>query len=332
MSRQPLVSIVITSYNRGKFIDKAIQSCLSQDYPNIEIVISDNHSTDDTDEIVKKYILDSRIKYFVNEVNIGMIPNFKLATEKRTHGEYLTYLSSDDYFCNDKFISAAVNLINKHSNIVLVAAKNATFYNELDTVIKDKTDHIFKDEFMKGVDLFELFPTCFSPGWGAVLMDRKKLLNTKIFDSKAQSLDYEANLKIMLQGDVAFIKECSYVWRRHGSQASGNMDPQTQINNFDFIENVYSFAKQLHPNMNSDGWRKKVYYAYLNGVVRRLINNKDDMNKILKYAKEEKKIAVTFLNGPKYFILFAIYKNYNTLRPFLRIFWTKLYQSIEKDK
>ena len=51
----PLVSIVITSYNRAHTIEKAIESALGQDYQNLEIIISDNNSTDNTDEVVKKY-------------------------------------------------------------------------------------------------------------------------------------------------------------------------------------------------------------------------------------------------------------------------------------
>ena len=121
----PLVSIVITSYNRDRFIAKAIESALAQDYPNLEIIISDNCSTDNTDAVIKKYTHDARVKYFVNSTNIGMIPNFKLATEEWAKGTFITYLSSDDYFCNNQFLSAAVNLINSYPDIVLVAAKNA---------------------------------------------------------------------------------------------------------------------------------------------------------------------------------------------------------------
>ena len=91
---------------------------------------------------------------------------------------------------------------------------------------------------MKGEDLFKRFPEWFFPGWGAVLMDKEKLLKTNIFNSKAQSLDYEANLKLMLQGNVAFIKEPSYVWRLHSSQASGTMNMEALVNNLEFIDDL----------------------------------------------------------------------------------------------
>ena len=51
----PLISIVITSYNRAQWIGQAIQSALDQDYPNFEIIISDNNSTDNTDDVIRTF-------------------------------------------------------------------------------------------------------------------------------------------------------------------------------------------------------------------------------------------------------------------------------------
>jgi glycosyltransferase involved in cell wall biosynthesis len=329
---QPLVSIIITSYNRAGYIEKAIQSALEQDYANLEIVISDNKSTDNTDAVIKKYTSDERIKYFANNENIGMIPNFKLATEERAKGEFITYLSSDDYFCSNQFISSAVSLINKYPDIVLVAAKNYTLFNEINELKEDDNGYVYQNEFKTGEEMFGLFPQWFAPGWGAVVMHRQKLINTKAFESKAQSIDYEANLKLMLQGNVAFIQQPSYVFRRHAMQASGSMDKAAQINNLDFIENTYEFAKKINYNINIEKWRQQVYYSYLNGVARRLITKKEELTKILAYVKTEKKISISFIKSPKYFILFTIYKNYDKISFLLRWFYPGLYKSIEKDK
>jgi glycosyltransferase involved in cell wall biosynthesis len=331
VNKEPLVSIIITSYNRCKYIEKAIKSCLEQDYRNIEIVISDNHSTDNTDEIVKKYIHDKRIKYFVNDVNIGMLPNFKIATEERATGKYLTYLSSDDYFCNEKFISTGVELINRLEDIVLVVSKNTTLYEDSGEMLEDNKDHIYRYGFMKGEDLFKQFPEWFFPGWGAVLMDKNKLLNTNIFESKAQSLDYESNLKLMLQGNVAFIKEPSYVWRLHSSQASGTMNMETLINNLEFIENTYHYAKEMNNKINFDEWRHQVYYSYLNGVARRMINRKEELSSFLAYVKNNKKITINILTSPKFFLLIQLYKHYHKLKYLLKRISPSLYFSIEKD-
>jgi glycosyltransferase involved in cell wall biosynthesis len=78
-NNNPLVSIIITSYNRASAIEEAINSALAQDYNNIEVVISDNASTDNTDAVLSKYKDDERVKCFKNEINVGAIPNYKKA-------------------------------------------------------------------------------------------------------------------------------------------------------------------------------------------------------------------------------------------------------------
>ena len=65
MSNQPLVSIIILSYNQGSYIDEAIQSALAQTYENIEVIVSDNGSSDNTKEIINQYIANPKIKIFI---------------------------------------------------------------------------------------------------------------------------------------------------------------------------------------------------------------------------------------------------------------------------
>ena len=96
MYGSPLVSVLITSYNREKYIEEAIQSVLSQDYPNFELIIVDDCSTDQTAKIIKRYeSIDYRIKIFINEKNLGQFANRNLAAGYAT-GVYLKYVDSDD--------------------------------------------------------------------------------------------------------------------------------------------------------------------------------------------------------------------------------------------
>lgn len=331
MDTHPLISIIIPCFNRAKFIEKALQSALDQDYPNIEIIISDNNSTDGTDAIINKYLPDKRVKYFVNDTNIGMIPNFKIATQLRANGEYIIYICSDDYLCNNKFISDAVGLIKKYPNVLLVAAKNCTLYNGTNQLVNDNTDHVFEKEFMYGIDVFNIFTEWFAPGWGGVLMNRNKLIGTNAFESKAQSLDYEANLKLMLQGNIAFIKKPTYVFRKHSSQASAHMTYEAQINNFDFIDNTYSFAKKLNTGINLEAWRENVFTTYLNGVTRKLVNKKAEIEKIVNYVETNRGIKITIFKKPIVFFKILAYKNYTLFSPLVKLFNPKVYLSIKQE-
>lgn len=91
----PRISIVTPSYNQGQFIEETIQSVLSQNYPNLEYIIIDGGSTDNTIDIIKKY--ESQIAYWVSEPDRGQTHAINKGLSRAT-GEILAYLNSDDYY------------------------------------------------------------------------------------------------------------------------------------------------------------------------------------------------------------------------------------------
>jgi len=96
MNSNPLVSILMTAYNREKYIGEAIECVLASTYTNFELIIVDDGSNDNTVSIVKTYEKnDRRIKLYVNEKNIGQFNNRNLAATY-AQGIYLKYLDSDD--------------------------------------------------------------------------------------------------------------------------------------------------------------------------------------------------------------------------------------------
>lgn len=96
----PLISIIIPSYNHGVYIEKALQSLLSQTYTNWEAVVVDNYSTDDTNEILAK-IIDPRFK-IVKIHNKGVIAKSRNLGIKNATGQWIAFLDSDDFWNNDK--------------------------------------------------------------------------------------------------------------------------------------------------------------------------------------------------------------------------------------
>lgn len=96
MNKQPLVSILMTAYNRSQYIAEAIESVLNSSYTKIELIIVDDCSTDNTVEIASSYLeRDERIKVFRNKNNLGDYPNRNKAASY-AKGKYLKYLDSDD--------------------------------------------------------------------------------------------------------------------------------------------------------------------------------------------------------------------------------------------
>lgn len=91
----PKISIVTPSFNQGRYIEQTIQSVLDQGYPNLEYIIIDGGSTDNTVEIIKKY--SSRIKYWVSEPDNGQTDAINKGFAKCT-GDIFNWINSDDYY------------------------------------------------------------------------------------------------------------------------------------------------------------------------------------------------------------------------------------------
>lgn len=117
-----LLSVIITAYNRERTIQRCIDSVLNQSYKNIEIIVIDDNSQDDTFKIIKSYV-DKRIKIYKNEVNLGAAKNKYLGT-KLIQGEYFVFLDSDDYYIDDCFFEKAMKIFAGNSDISMIMARS----------------------------------------------------------------------------------------------------------------------------------------------------------------------------------------------------------------
>jgi len=92
----PILTIAIPTYNRAKYLKKCLQSALSYCGDDIQIIVSDNNSSDETFEVVTSFMHDQRLIYHKNEQNIGPLDNFYLLIEK-SKSEYVFFVTDDDY-------------------------------------------------------------------------------------------------------------------------------------------------------------------------------------------------------------------------------------------
>jgi len=100
----PKISVITPSFNQGAFIEKTINSVLAQNYPNLELIVIDGGSTDNTIEILKKY--DKYLTYWISEPDSGQSNAINKGMALST-GEILTWLNSDDYFLPNSLLRFA---------------------------------------------------------------------------------------------------------------------------------------------------------------------------------------------------------------------------------
>lgn len=119
MNKDPLVSICIPVYNGAPFIGRALDFCLKQTYKNIEVVVVDDASTDETAQIVKEYAAkDARVRYFLNEKNFGLGKNF-LRSFELASGDLVQHLGCDDWL-DLNYVEEKIKLFNKYPDAAFI--------------------------------------------------------------------------------------------------------------------------------------------------------------------------------------------------------------------
>jgi len=118
-NNSPLVTVGIPTYNRPAGLEKTLQCILAQSYRNLEVIVSDNCSTDETVlPLLKKYAaLDSRVIFFIQEKNRSIVPNFQFLLDK-AKGDYFMWAADDDNW-DANFIEVCVKAMNANSDAIL---------------------------------------------------------------------------------------------------------------------------------------------------------------------------------------------------------------------
>ncbi|OGL46001.1 MAG: hypothetical protein A2W05_01200 [Candidatus Schekmanbacteria bacterium RBG_16_38_10] len=127
MDNTGLVSIIIPTFNCRKYIRHAIESALAQTYKNIEIIVVDDGSTDNTREEIEDLISEKGISY-IYQANKGL-PGARNTGIKHSSGEYLVFLDSDDVILPEK-ITTQVSFIKEHPDVCLVYSRYQYFKND----------------------------------------------------------------------------------------------------------------------------------------------------------------------------------------------------------
>jgi glycosyltransferase involved in cell wall biosynthesis len=122
LNSKPLVSIGMPIYNAERYVRQALDSLLAQDYDNFELIISDNASTDRTQEICQAYAKrNKRIQYYRNRTNMGIFWNFSRVLELSS-GEYFMWAAGDDYR-DPRYIQLCLQAFKTSGDIVLVHSR-----------------------------------------------------------------------------------------------------------------------------------------------------------------------------------------------------------------
>ncbi|RYE12500.1 MAG: glycosyltransferase, partial [Rickettsiales bacterium] len=222
----PTVSILVPTYNRSALLKKALVSILGQSFSDYEIIVVDNCSSDDTEEIVAS-LRDNRIRYHKNDINIGPIGNHNIAL-LLSKGKYV-YTFSDDDIMMPNNLESKVKILETHNNVGLVHS-NISVINENNDVISEhwaynmKVGHRLKLEpLMTGSEAYKYLYR----EWNFISMPsvliRKSILDSHRlwFNNQLNYLvDYDLWIKIAKIADFYYINEALVSYRTHSNNES----------------------------------------------------------------------------------------------------------------
>ena len=118
----PLISVLIPTFNQQTYVAEAIRSALDQDYPDIEVVVCDDASTDSTAETLRAFENHSRVSVHTNAANLGRTGNYRKCLFELARGEWAIVLDGDDYFSDTGYLSKAMKAALAEPDVDLVFA------------------------------------------------------------------------------------------------------------------------------------------------------------------------------------------------------------------
>ncbi|WP_421945293.1 glycosyltransferase [Pedobacter sp.] len=211
-TKQPLVSIALCTYNGEKYITKQLDSILKQDYPNLEIIISDDISSDGTATILKNYAAKyQNIKFWVNESNLGFNQNFKKAMDNCS-GDFIAIADQDDIWLENKISLLMENI----GDNLLIYHDSAYIDNQDKPTGKSTLSHhrFVKGECAKNL----LYYNCVS---GHTCLIKKELLSlTPNFPTNFY-YDWWLAYTAACTGKITFITNKFVLHRKHEESSTG---------------------------------------------------------------------------------------------------------------
>jgi len=214
MSKKRLVSVCIPTRNRALYLGQAVKSVLNQDYDNYEVIIADNHSSDNTEQLIRS-LNDKRVRYYRNAKNIGLARNWNRALQY-ANGDYVTIFHDDDVMLPGN-ISKKAFVLDAQSNVGLVHSN----IERIDAGGKRVGAHWAKrhkdDYIRKGSECFMEMLLGNNFICAPTAMIRKDCFNRLgAFNKRLPyTCDWEMWLRIMLFYDIAYIKEPLVYYRCH---------------------------------------------------------------------------------------------------------------------
>lgn len=278
----PLVSVCIPTYNGELYIKEAFQSVISQTYTNLEIIVSDDASSDSTLDIIASYKNKTTIPIHIySHKPNGIGANWNYCV-KQAKGEYIKFLFQDDVL-HPKCIESMISIAIKDDRLGLVFCKRNFIYESLTEKVQSFIDYygnlhnywdgfVFLNNSVSGKKLLRNRSLLNSPknkiGEPTAVLFKSDCINTIGLFNEAlhQSLDHEYWYRVMTKYHIAFLDESLVYFRLHDNQASAINKRKPKEDMALYLSYYKSIFKYLH--IDNKMKLLKLYHPLFKGLVK----------------------------------------------------------------
>ena len=269
---KPLVTVIVPAYNHEYYIRDCLCSIVSQTYTNMQVIVIDDGSKDNTENIIREFINENDAKIeFISKENEGLCKTLNRGLNM-ARGKYVAFLASDDMWLPER-IEKQVLFMEKNENIGMIFS-DAYFMRDKEASNNKYTEYrpIIRNCFTNSIQSRSIYEALlyenFIPAL-TVLVRRECFSRVGHFDTSLKYEDYDMWLRISKEYQTAFIDEPLAYYRVHGNNISNNMSIM-----------LMGAMQTLFKQYRSEHFRKKpvkVALAFIKFFVRVA------KNKIVKY-------------------------------------------------
>ncbi|MBG3130098.1 MULTISPECIES: glycosyltransferase family 2 protein [Proteus] len=307
MKNQTSVSIIIPAYNAEKWIERCIKSCINQTYKNIEIIIINDGSQDNTDELCQYYVsMDNRIIY-KNIDNVGVSNARKLGLDI-SNSSYVLFLDSDDYINND---CIEILISYKDYDLIIGQANYVNNHNEILSNTKYEIKKNIISSYLRGKLPTSLWPILF----------KKKILDEEYLVSNLKvSEDF-----IILSRIITKTKKIKVINDKVYNQVRHNLSTTANLTNEKFRDhyNAHKFVEEIFTSKLNERYKKDIDIFQLNHLYNLIVifspyiklheKTINTRNFFLKNISIKKKLLLTLyflgiFNKKNYFLIMKLLK------------------------
>jgi glycosyltransferase involved in cell wall biosynthesis len=203
----PRISVVTPSYNQGQYLEETLQSVLSQDYPNLEYIVIDGGSRDNTLDIIKRY--EPQLSYWVSEKDRGQSEAINKGLRRAT-GEIVTWLCSDDLYLPNALRQAAEHFADEPAT-ALVHGRTVLFGEGFKEQVKGADEHELEFRYLAGMPFAQ--PSSF---FRRTVLEEQGYLD----ESLHYGMDYDLLARIALNYPIKRVEETFSRYRLHEESKS----------------------------------------------------------------------------------------------------------------